>query len=145
MTRIEQSPEVRRLQKIKRSAELLAQAKDFFKNREFVPCLDRCEVLLSSYGDLPEGQEASLIRNEIKSNPEWMQGAVDALNDRLATLELDLANALLRKAQPQQAEIHLQRVLHQFPGTRQAESAQIRLAELQGLPSRTQSAEADKR
>ena len=129
---IAQSPELRVQQRTKRARELLVQLRDFYKNREFIPALDRCEVLAGSYGDLSEGQEASQIATEIKNNPEWLQGAADTMSDRLGGLYLALADALLKKAQPQQAEAYLQRVIQAFPGSRQAESAAIRLSQLQG-------------
>jgi thioredoxin-like negative regulator of GroEL len=134
--KLAQSPDIRNQQRGKRARELLAQAREFHKNREFVPCLDRCEVLVGSYGDLGEGQEASLILSEIKNNPEWLQNAADVMSDRLGALYLALADGLLKKAQPQQAEVYLQRVIQAFPGSRQAESAQIRLSQLQGVPGR---------
>ena len=136
VAKIALTPEIRNQQRSKRARELLVQAKDFYKNREYIPCLDRCEVLAGSYGDMAEGQEAAQIVGEIKNNPEWLQNAADTMSDRLGALYLALADALLKKAQPQQAEVYLLRVIQAFPGSRQAESAQIRLAQLQGLPAR---------
>ncbi len=92
--------------------------------------------MLGSYGDLPEGLEASLIDYEIKSNAEVIQNLAETMSDRLGGFWLALADINLKKSQPQQAEIYLQRVIQAFPGTRQAESAQIRLGQLQGLPTR---------
>jgi thioredoxin-like negative regulator of GroEL len=136
MAKISQTPENRTLERGKRARELLVQAKDFYKNREYIPCLDRCEWLVGSYGDLVEGVEASQIVNEIKNNPEWLQSAADIMSDRLGGIYLALADSLLKKNQPQQAEACLQRVIQAFPGSRQAESAAIRLGQLQGLPTR---------
>ena len=136
MALIAQGPGIRNQQRGKRARELLFQAKDFYKNREYIPCLDRCEVLVGSYGDMAEGQEASQIVSEIKSNVDWLQNATDTMSDRLGGLQLALADALLKKGQPQRAEVYLQRVIQAFPGSRQAESAQIRLGQLQGTPTR---------
>jgi thioredoxin-like negative regulator of GroEL len=136
LAKFAQSPDIRNQQRGKRARELLVQAKEFYKNREFIPCLDRCEVLVGSYGDLAEGQEGSQIVSEIKNNPEWLQSAADVMSDRLGSVYLALADALLKKNQPQQAEAQLLRVIHAFPGSRQAESAQIRLGQLQGVPTR---------
>ena len=136
MSKIAETPESRSQQRGKRARELLAQAKDFYKNREYIPCLDRCEWLVGSYGDMAEGQEASLIVTEIKSNPEWLQSAADIMSDRWSGIYLALADLLLKKNQPQQAEVCLQRVIQAFPGSRQAESAAIRLGQLQGVPTR---------
>jgi thioredoxin-like negative regulator of GroEL len=134
MIRIAQGPEIRNQQRTKRARELLAQAKDFYSNREYVPCLDRCEVLVGTYGDMEEGQQAAQIVGEIKSNPEWLQGAIETMRDRLGGLHLAMAEAMLKKNQPQRAEVYLQQVIQAFPGSRQAESAQIRLSQMQGTP-----------
>jgi thioredoxin-like negative regulator of GroEL len=134
MIRIAQGPEIRNQQRTRRARELLAQAKDFYNNREYVPCLDRCEVLVGTYGDMEEGQQAAQIVGEIKSNPEWLQGAIETMRDRLAGLHLAMADAMLKKNQPQRAEVYLQQVIQAFPGSRQAESAQIRLSQMQGTP-----------
>jgi hypothetical protein len=138
-----QDPAVRTEYRNRRARDLLGQAKDFYKNKEFIPCLDRCDRLLATYGDLPEGQQAAQLASEIKGNPEWLQGACDSLSDRLGGLYLSLADSLLKRGQPQRAEFYLQRVIAAFPGSRQAESAQIRLTQLQGItprPAQVQSA-----
>lgn len=136
MARIIQDPEVRSRERGRRAGELLAQAREFYKNKEYIPCLDRCEILVGNYGDLPEGQDGAVLVSEIKSNPEWLQSAADTMTDRLGSVYLALADALLKKGQTQRAEQCLQRVIQAFPGSRQAESAQIRLGQLQGVPSR---------
>jgi thioredoxin-like negative regulator of GroEL len=136
LTLLVQNPDVRNQHRAKRARELLAQATDFYKNKEYIPCLDRCDVLLASYGDLHEATEATRLSSEIKNNPEWLQGACDTLSDRLGGLYLSLADSLLKRGQPQRAEFYLQRVIASFPGTRQAESAQIRLTQLQGVSPR---------
>jgi thioredoxin-like negative regulator of GroEL len=143
LSQVVQNPEIRRQHRAKRAGDLLAQAHDYYKSKEYVPCLDRCEVLLASYGDLTEGQEASRLAAEIKNNPEWLQGAADTMSDRLGGVYLALADSLLKRGQPQRAEFYLQRVIAAFPGSRQAESAQIRLSQLQGTaprPNQVQSA-----
>ncbi|MCI0376442.1 MAG: DUF255 domain-containing protein [Gemmataceae bacterium] len=125
-------PEAGNELRTRRAGELLTQARDFFKNREFILCLDRCEVLAASYGDLIEGQEAARIASEVRANTEWLQNAADTLADRLGGLYLALADAHLRRGNHQQGEFYLQRVVQAFPGSRQAEAAQIRLSQLQG-------------
>lgn len=126
--------EANNAQRAKRAAELLNQARDFFKNREFLLCLDRCEVLAASYGDLPQAQEAARMGAELRANAEWLQNAAATLADRLGGLYLALADTHLARGNLQQAEHNLQRVLQAFPGSRQAEAAQIRLSQLQGTP-----------
>jgi tetratricopeptide (TPR) repeat protein len=132
-------PEAQNQHRTKRARELLTQAKDFYQSKDYIPCLDRCELLLAGYGDLAEGQEANKLASEIKSNPEWLQGACDTLGDRLGSLYLSLADSLLKRGDPQRAEFYLQRVIQGFPGSRHAESAQIRLTQLQNLyPRKTE-------
>ena len=115
--------------------DLLVRAKEDFKAQMFVCCLDRCEVLIGSYSELPEAAEASQMAQEIKSNPEWTKLAADQSADRLCLLYLTLGDTWLKKGQPQQATFYLERVIHLFPNTRHAEIAQIRLSQIKGTPS----------
>jgi thioredoxin-related protein len=135
LAKLVQSSEQRQHARGKRAAELLAQARDFYKSRDVIPCLDRCEILLASYGDLPEGMEASQLIQEIRGNQEWLELAADTLSDRLAGVYLALADNLSKRNKPREAENVLRRVVQAFPGTRYAESAQIRLGQLQGIPA----------
>jgi thioredoxin-related protein len=134
LAKLVQSGEQRQAARSKRAGELLVQARDFYKSKDVIPCLDRCEILLASYGDLPEGMEALQLIQEIRGNQEWLQLAADTLSDRLAGVYLALADGMLKRSRPREAEIVLQRVIQSFPGTRYAESAQIRIAQLQGIP-----------
>jgi hypothetical protein len=93
--------------------------------------------LVASYGDLPEGVEAMQLLTEIKSNSEWMRQACDSLSERLGFMYISLAETWIKKGQPRQAIWCLERVVQGFPGTRQAEAAQLRLGQLQGQPNRT--------
>jgi thioredoxin-like negative regulator of GroEL len=136
LTQMVKAPVVREKQRGQRARELLAQAKEDYRTKQYVCCLDRCEVLASAYGDMPEGAEALQLAAEIKSNPEWMQSACDSLAERLGGMYLALAETWLHKGQPQQAMVCLERIIRTFPGSRQAEVAQIRLAQLQGQPTR---------
>ena len=115
---------------------MLAQAREDYRTQQYLCCLDRCEVLSGTYADLAEGTEAMQLAAEIKNNPEWMRLACDNLSDRLGLLYLSLAETWPKKGQPQQAVLYLERVVQAFPNTRQAEAAQIRLAQIQGQPTR---------
>lgn len=136
LARAAQSPELRNQQRSKRAKELLAQAQEFYKAKDYVPCLDRLEILMTSYGDLNEGQEASQISSNIKNDPDSLQAACETLSERLSNLYLAQADSWLRKDQPERARGCLQKVVQSFPGSRQAESAQIRLGQLAGIPAR---------
>jgi thioredoxin-like negative regulator of GroEL len=130
--RLAQVTEYRAQQRTRRAKDLLTQAQDFYRSKDYIPCLDRCELLQQQYGDLAEAQDAAALLQEIKSNPEWLQYAAETLSDRLGGLYLSLAESLLARGQAQRAEFYLQRVVQAFPGSRQAEAAQTRLGQLTG-------------
>jgi thioredoxin-like negative regulator of GroEL len=136
--RLAQNTEYRAQQRGKRAKDLLTQAQEFYRSKDYIPCLDRCEILLGHYGDLPEGQEAAVLAQEIRSNAEWLQNAADTMADRLGLLYLSLADTLLKRGQVQRGEYYLQRVIQAFPGSRQAEAAQLRLNQLNGNLPRNQ-------
>ncbi|HEV3261731.1 MAG TPA: DUF255 domain-containing protein [Gemmataceae bacterium] len=129
-------PDIKTQQRTSRARELLAQAREDYRTQQYLCCMDRCEVLASGFADLPEGAEAIQLAAEIKNNPEWMRLACESLSDRLGVLYLSLAETWLKKGQPHEAVLCLERVVQTFPGTRQAEAAQVRLAQIQGQPTR---------
>jgi TolA-binding protein len=135
LTSLAKTPALRDAQRGARARELLAQAKEDYRSEQWLCCLDRCDLLAGSYGDLPEAADALQLANAIRGNPEWMEKACDSLTARLGDMYLSLAETWLQKNQPQQAMLCLQRVIRTFPGTRQAEQAQYRLSQLQGLPT----------
>jgi thioredoxin-like negative regulator of GroEL len=135
LTSLGTKSEIKAKQRTQRAQELLAQAREDYSSGQYLCCMDRCEVLTSSYGDLPEGEEAKILESEIKSNPVWMQTACESLSDRLGLLYLSLADTWLKKGQPQQAALCLEKVVKSFPSSQHAEAAQRRLAQIQGRPT----------
>jgi thioredoxin-related protein len=131
VARVAQSQDTRNQERTRQARELLAMAKDFFKNKEYELCLNRCERLRFSYGDLPEAQEATQLALDIRNNPAILEKAAENLSDQLGTMYLQLADSYLKKGQRQQAINYLERVIIAFPGSTHAESAQIRRAQLQ--------------
>lgn len=125
-------PELKNEIRARRARELLGQAREDYRAQQFLCCLERCDTLVAGYGELPEAVQAQQLANEIKSNPEWLQQTCDTLGDRLAALQLALAESYLKKGQPQQAMASLERVIRSFPATRHAEVAQGRLDQIQG-------------
>jgi thioredoxin-related protein len=132
LAKLEQTPQVQQEQRAKRARELLAQATECHRTREYTLCVDRCAQLMRNFGDLPEGQQGAQLFAEIKNDPEWLQNACDTFGDQLAEMYLAMAESQLKRGQPQQAKTFLERTIRAFPGTHQAESAQIRLEQLQG-------------
>jgi thioredoxin-like negative regulator of GroEL len=131
---LQSNGDLKNAQRTRRVRELLVQAQDFYKSKDYIPCLDRCEIILGKYGDLPEGQQAFALAAEIKNNPEWLQAAADVMTDRLGGVYLALSDSYLKRGETRLAQVYLQRVIQAFPGSRMAESAQIRLTQLQGIP-----------
>lgn len=119
-------------QRTQRAKALLALARDDYRSNQFVACLDRCELLIAQYGELPEGAEARQLLADIRANPEMARTAADQMTDRLGSLYLGLADNWVERGQPQQAVLYLERVLSACPNTRHAETARTRLAQLQG-------------
>ncbi len=137
---LEAQAEVKAQLRSQRAAALLAQARADYRSQQYLCCLERCEQLAAAYADLPEGAEGIQLATEIKSNPEWMQQTCENLAERLGSLYLALAETWLKKGQPQQAVPYLERVVQTFPGSRHAETAQLRLAQVQGrTPWQTES------
>jgi thioredoxin-related protein len=133
--RITDTPDIKARQRSERARELLAQAREDFKLQHYLGALDRCDILVNSYFDTPEGTEALALANEIKSNPEWMRKACEMLGERLGVLYMSLAETWIKKGQPDQARMCLEHVIQTLPGTHQADMAQARLDQLQGHPT----------
>jgi len=143
LTTLAARPEMRDQQRHQRARELLAQARDEFRAQQYVGCLERCEILTSAYSDLEEGNEAQQLAAQIKDKPDFLGRAAETLNARTGAMYLTLAETWVKKGQPAQAQLCLERVLQAAPGSRQAELAQARLAQLQ--TAATQQAEYKKR
>ncbi len=128
-------PEVKATERRRRAAAVLALARSDFAAGQHVCCLERCEWLAAHFADFPEGGEAVLLLEQIKSNPEWMAQAAKSLAERLGDTYLALAEAWIGKGQPQLAAECLEQLMTQLPRSRHAELARSRLAQIQGRPN----------
>lgn len=68
----------------------------------------------------------------IKSDPQWLRGAGEVLEERLGNIWLALGETALRNGQPDQARYWFDRVLRAFPTTTHAAHAQVRLNQMGG-------------
>jgi thioredoxin-like negative regulator of GroEL len=127
-----EKPEVKAEHRRQRAAELLAQAKNDYQNQQFLCCLDRCVLLVQDHADLPQAAEGSRMLEQIKANPVWMKSAADQLALRLAEIHLAMAENWISKGEVQLASECLERVTAIVPGTRYAETAKGRLAQIAG-------------
>jgi thioredoxin-like negative regulator of GroEL len=135
LTSLAKKPEIKDGQRSRRARELLAEAREDYRTQQYLLCLHRCDVLAAAFGDLPEGAEAAQLAGEIKNSPERLRQAADMAGEQLGGLYLSLAEACLKKGQPQQAMLWLERVVQTMPNSRQADAAQMRLAQIQGQPA----------
>jgi tetratricopeptide (TPR) repeat protein len=117
--------------RVRQARELLAQAREDYRTQQYLCCWDRCARLAASFADLPEGTDGVQLAKSLQSDPQRLQQACDSLSDRLAGLYLALAEACIQKNQTQQAARYLERVLQVTPETPQAETARLRLSDLQ--------------
>ncbi|MFL5329550.1 MAG: thioredoxin family protein [Gemmataceae bacterium] len=134
---ISAKPEVREGLRVRKARELLAQAKDAYRGEQFLSCMERCEILNTSYSDLAESTEAKQLVGSIHDNPEYLAKACEALNHRTGAMYLALAESWLKKGEKEQAIICLERVVQTAPGSRQADAAKERLTSLQKSESST--------
>jgi thioredoxin-related protein len=132
LANLAEKPELKVQQRRQRAAELLAQAKNDYRAQQHLCCLDRCVVLVQGYSDLPEAGEAAQILEQIKTNPEWMKTAADRLSERLAEMQLALAESWMSKGDAQRAAECLEKVSVLVPGSRYAEYAKTRLSQIRG-------------
>lgn len=142
LTTLAAKPAIREMQRGRRAAELIAQAREEFRTQQFFGCLEKCEVIASTFADTPEAGEAAKIAAEIRANPEWMARACNNLNERLSSMYLSLAESWLAKGRADEATVCLQKVQQLAPGTPSAELAQNKINQLRGKS--TQSAEFKK-
>jgi outer membrane protein assembly factor BamD (BamD/ComL family) len=123
----------RKIEETDPARELLAQARQDFRNRKFMACLQSCDAIRERFADSPESAEASKLATEIRSNPEWTREACDELSEKLSSLYLSMAESYAVKGNPEQAIHYLERITRLFPDSRQAELAKQRLTRLKGI------------
>ena len=116
---------------------MLAQAQDFYKTKDHIPCLDRCEILMAmGYGVCPR-RAFQLGRHHQETIPNGCKAACDH-DERPARENVDRARpkGCSVKDSPTEPVIYFDRAIRAFPATSLAESAQIRLSQLNGIPVR---------
>jgi len=135
---LEESPEFKKQQRQQRAQELLTLARFDYENKHYLCCLDRCELLVRQYADMSEGQEAQVMLDRIRENPDWMQEATTAIGERWADMQLALAESWIRKGEPNLGMECLRRVVKMSPSPRHVELATFRLAQMEEGPAARQ-------
>jgi tetratricopeptide (TPR) repeat protein len=130
LTKLAEDPEVRNNQRARRSRDLLAQARDAFKAEKYHEALDLCEILETTYKDLPDGQQGIALAAEIRSSPDKLAKACDNLNERLASMYATLGETLLKKGERELAASNFEKAVRAAPASVIARDAQAKLAAL---------------
>jgi len=130
LTKLADNPESRWRQRNQRAQEMLTKAREDFKQERYLSCLDHCEILTVAFRDLPEGREAQGLMDEIKNEPSRMTRVCAEMNDRLAQMQIALADSWMKKGNKDQAQASLEKVLKIHPTGSHAVNAQARLAQL---------------
>ena len=117
------------------AAKLLAdQMEEEKRQGHLAGLLETSERLLAQF---PESDEAKMAKEEVQSirnDPDKLRLVAEQSADKLAGLYLNLADAWIGKGNPQQGVFYLEKVLVTFPGSRHADTAQARLAQIKGPP-----------
>lgn len=79
--------------------------------------------------------DAQRVIDDSMADPQAVKQLVEAQSDKLANLLFQSAEIAIKQGQPQQAVYYLERISQIFPGSKYANSAQTRLAQIQGPPS----------
>lgn len=130
MTGLAARPEIQEKLRLRSARDLLAEARDDFRSSHFYDCLQKCERLSSTFGDMPEGNEARSLAEDIRGNPERLSVACEQMNQRTATLYMTLAESWTKKGQPVEALACYEKVTRLSPNSRLAGIATAEITKL---------------
>lgn len=91
------SPAVKARQREREARDQIVAAREDFRAKRYLVCLDRCELVTKHYEDLPESAEAKELAGAIKDHPDRLREACDALAERLAAMQMLLAESVLKQ------------------------------------------------
>ncbi len=121
-------------ERLRSAHDLMEQADNDYQQGMYLICLDRCDHLIENYADLDVAKRAKGLLKKIKKDPKKMQKICDSLPSRYGIIYLTMADMKMKKGDPQQAIYYLRRIIQAYPGTPQAELAEIRLKQIEGAP-----------
>jgi tetratricopeptide (TPR) repeat protein len=134
LTTLAERPEFKTNQRARRAKDLLAQAREAFTARHYADALEFCEILETTYKDLPEGKQGTELAGDIRSSPDKLAVACERLNERLASMYAALGESWLKKGERDQAAACFEKAVRAAPASLVAREAQVRLTGLSTKP-----------
>jgi tetratricopeptide (TPR) repeat protein len=134
LTTLAARPEFRSNQRDRRAKDLLAQAREAFAAEKYSRALELCEILETTYKDLPEGKQGAELAGSVRSSPDKLAVACEHLNERLASMYATLGESWLKKGEKEQAAACFEKAVRAAPASLSAREAQARLTSLSGKP-----------
>jgi len=134
LTSLADRPEMKANLRSRRAADLLAQAREAFKDEKYGSSLELCKILETTYKDLSEGKQGAELALDIRSSPEKLALACEMLNERLATMYSTLGDTLLKKGHKELAAANFEKAVRSAPASLVAREAQIKLTGLSNKP-----------
>lgn len=130
LTTLAERPELKTTQRARRAKDLLAQAREAFAARRYSDALELCDILETTYKDLPEGGQGKELAGDIRSSPAKLAAACEHLNERLASMYATLGESWLKKGDKDQAAVCFEKAVRAAPASLVAREAQARLTGL---------------
>jgi thioredoxin-related protein len=135
LTSLADHPEIKTNQRTRRSQDLLAQAKEAYTGEKFSAALELCEILETTYKDLPAGKQGGDLATEIRSSPAKLALAAEHLNERLASMYATLGESWLKKGERGEAAACFEKAVRAAPASLVARDAQAKLSTLSNKPA----------
>jgi tetratricopeptide (TPR) repeat protein len=134
LTTLAERPEFKTNQRTRRAKDLLAQAREAFTAKHYSDALEFCEILETTYKDLPEGKQGAELAGDVRSSPDKLAAACERLNERLASMYATLGESWLKKGNRDQAAACFEKAVRAAPASQVARDAQARLTSLSTKP-----------
>ncbi|MBI3828306.1 MAG: redoxin domain-containing protein [Planctomycetes bacterium] len=134
LERLAQTPEIRRAEIetkfAKESAELLAQADSFYKEKNFAKALPLYEKAAKDYPATESGKTAAKKAADMHADKDLMQKVESADAAKMAASLLRMGKSFLANGDPVSAKEKLEQLVKDYPDSAQAAEAKKLLAEI---------------
>ena len=134
LTTLAERPELKTNQRARRAKDLLAQAREAFAARQYSDALEFCEILETTYKDLPEGQQGqSWPATSGRARISWPARASSSTSG-WPRMYATLGDTWLKKGEREQAAACFEKAVRAAPASLVAREAQARLTSLSVKP-----------